>query len=134
MSAYSLGKFNFLSDLQLHTARSNLCRLPATSRVDSQRQLPSPGSKPFGSGRSSWKKQKYSEGGRQKRFDKSNKPFEGASGSEGYGHGNSSQGQKRKLPPREQKKKDSWIKAKQKLSQAEFQQRIKTGSCINCGE
>ncbi len=40
MSAYSLGIFNSLSDLQLHAARSNLCRLPATSRVDLQRQLP----------------------------------------------------------------------------------------------
>jgi hypothetical protein len=133
MSAYSLGKFNSLSDLQLHAARSNLCRLPATSRVDAQRQLPPPGSKPYGSGKSIWKKQKYSEGGRSERFDKKKRSV-GASGSEGYGHGNSSHGQKRKLPPHEQKKKDSWIKAKQKLSQAEFQQRIKTGSCINCGE
>ena len=32
------------------------------------------------------------------------------------------------------KTKDSWRKAKQKLSQAEFQQRIKTSPCINCGE
>ena len=62
------------------------------------------------------------------------KPYVGASGSEGYGHGNSSQGQNRKLLPREQKEKDSWIKAKQKLFKAEFQQKIKTGSCINCGE
>jgi hypothetical protein len=38
------------------------------------------------------------------------------------------------MPPNEQQKKYSWIKAKQKLSQAELQQRIKTGSCINCGE
>jgi hypothetical protein len=134
MSAYSLGKFNSLSDLQLHAARSNLCRLPNTSRVDSQRKLSPQGSKPSGSGKSSWKKQKYLEGGRFERLDKPNKPSVGASGNEGYGHGNSSQGQKRKLPPHEQKKKDSWIKAKQKLSPAEFQQRIKTGSCINCGE
>jgi len=82
-------------------------------------------------GKSSWKKQKYSEDGR---FDKSNKPFVGASGSEGHGHGNYSLGHKRKLPPQEQKKKVSWIKAKEKLSPAEFQQRNKTGSCINCGE
>ncbi len=102
MSAYSLGKFNSLSDLQLHAARSNLCRLPATSRVDVQRQLPSTGSKPSSSGKSSWKKQKYSEGGR---FDKSNKPFVGASSSEGHGHGNSSLGHKRKLPPHEQIKR-----------------------------
>ncbi len=39
MLAYSLGKLNSLSELQLHAARSNLCRLSATSRVDSQRQL-----------------------------------------------------------------------------------------------
>jgi hypothetical protein len=51
MSACSLGKFNSLPDLQLHAARSNLCRLPATSRVDAQRQLPPPGSKPSGSGK-----------------------------------------------------------------------------------
>jgi hypothetical protein len=68
----------------------------------------------------SWKKLKYSEGGRLERFDKSNKPFVGASGSAGHGHGNSSLGHNRKLPPNEQKKKDSWIKAWQKLSQAEF--------------
>ena len=87
MSADSLGKFNSLLDLQMHAAISYLCRLPATSRVDSHRQLPPHGSKPSGSGRSSWKKQRYSEGGRPKRFDKSNKPYVGASGSEGYGHG-----------------------------------------------
>jgi hypothetical protein len=80
------------------------------------------------------KKQKYSEGGRFERYDNYNKPSLGACGSEVHAHGNSSLGHKRKLPPHEQKKKDSWIKAKYKLSQAEFQQRIKTGSCINCGE
>ncbi len=67
-------------------------------------------------------------------FYKSNKPYVGASSSEGHGHVNSLLGHKRKLPPYEQNKKDYWIKAKQKLSPAEFQQRIKTGSCINCGE
>jgi len=51
MSAYSLGKFNSLSDLQLHAARSNLCRLLATSRVDTQRHLPPTGSKPYGYGK-----------------------------------------------------------------------------------
>jgi hypothetical protein len=100
--------------------------------VDAQRQLPSTGLKPSGSGKRSWKTQKYSdEGGR---FGKSNKPFVVGSGSEGHGHGNSSLRHKRKLPPHEQKKKESWIKAKKKLSPTEFQQRIKTGSCINCGE
>ena len=102
--------------------------------MDVQRQLPPTGSKPSGSGKSSWKKHKYSKGGRFERSDKSNKPFVGASANEGHGHGLSSLGQKRKLPPHEQKKKDNWIKAKQKSSPAEFQQRIKTGSCINCGE
>ena len=58
----------------------------------------------------------------------------GASRSGTSSHGLSSHGQKRKLPPHEQKKKDSWLKAKQKLSSAEFQQRLKTGSCINCEE
>ena len=58
----------------------------------------------------------------------------GASRSGTSSHGLSAHGQKRKLPPHQQKKKDSWLKAKQKLSSAEFQQRRKTGSCINCGE
>jgi hypothetical protein len=39
MLSYSLGKFKCLSVLQLHAARSNLCRLRTTSRVDTQRQL-----------------------------------------------------------------------------------------------
>ena len=131
MSTYSLGEFNSFSKLQLHAAaRSNLCRIPTTSRVDSQRQLQSAGPKTCGSSKGSWKKQKHSEGGRTQHFDKSSQP----SGSEGHGYGNFSLGQKRKLTPQEQKKKDSWIKATQKLSPVQFQQRIKTGSCINCGE
>ena len=69
--------------------------------MDAQRQLPSTGSKHAGFGKISWKKQKYSEGGRS---DKSNKPYIGA-GSEGHGHGNSSLGHRRKLPPHEQKKR-----------------------------
>jgi hypothetical protein len=72
MSAYSLGSFNSLSELQLQVAISNLSKLPATYRVDAQRQLPSTGSKPCGFGKGSWKKQKYSEGGRSERYDKSN--------------------------------------------------------------
>ena len=135
MSACFLGKFNSLSELELHVARSNLCRLQATSRVDSQRQLQPTGPRTFGPSKGSWKRQsKHLEGGRSQAFYKSNRPSGGASGSMGHGHGNSSFGQKRKLPPHEQKKKDSWIKAKQKSSRAEYQQRIKTGSCINCGE
>jgi len=135
MSAYSLGKFNSLSEIQLLVARSNLCRLPTTSRVDSRRQLQPTGPKAPGSSKDNWKRRnKHSEGGRPQQFDKPNRPFVGASRSEGYGHGYSSLGQKRKLPPHEQNKKNSWIKAKQILSQAEFKQRIKTGSWINCGE
>ena len=62
MSAYSLGQFNSLSDLQLHAARSNLCRIPTTSRVDAQRQLTPTGSKPFGSSKRSWIKAKILKG------------------------------------------------------------------------
>ncbi len=118
MSAYALDKFNSLSKLQLHDARSNLCRLPAISRVDSKWQLQSASPKTLGSSKGSWKRRKHSEGGRPHHFQKSNRPYIGASGSEGHGHGNSSLGQKRKLLPHEQKKKDSWIKAKKKLSPA----------------
>ena len=111
--------------------------------MDSHRHLQSAGSTTSSSSKVSWKRQKHLEGGRSHHhLDKFNRPygvaFGGASvgvvGSDGHGHGNSSLGQKRKLPPREQKKNDSWIKAKQKLSPTEFQQRIKTGSCINGGE
>jgi hypothetical protein len=42
MSAYSLGKFKSLSELQLHAARSNLCRFRFTSRGDTQRQIQQP--------------------------------------------------------------------------------------------
>ena len=75
-----------------------------------------------------------SEGGRSHYVEKSNRSSGGASDRGSHGHGNSSLRQKRKLPPHDQKKRDSWINAKQKLSPAEFQQRIKTGSCISCGE
>jgi hypothetical protein len=115
MLAYSLGKFNSLSDLQLHVARSNLCRLPSTSRGDLERQLQPTGPKASSSSKGSWKRHnKHLEGGHTQRYDKPNKPSVGASGSEGHGHGKSSLGHKRKLPPNEQKKKDSWIKARQK--------------------
>jgi hypothetical protein len=49
MFAFTLGKLNFLSELQLHDTRSNLYRLPTTSRVDSHRQLQSVGPKISGS-------------------------------------------------------------------------------------
>ena len=136
MSPYSIGKLFFLLELKLHVARSNLCRLPATSRGDTQRQAHrSTGQKTFGSSKSSWKGQnKRSEGGQFQSFDKSNRSTEGAFGCGGHEHGNSSLGQKRKLCLHEQKKMNSWIKAKQKLSPAEFQQWLKTSSCINRGE
>jgi len=112
-----------------------LCRLPATSFGDTQRELQSTCPKTSGPSKISWKRHiKYSEGGRSQSFDKSNRPSGGAFGSGGHVHGNFSLEQKRKLPPREQKKKDSWIKPKQELSSAEFQQIIKTSSCINYGE
>jgi len=104
MSAYSLGKFNSVSELQLHVARSNLCRLPATSRVDSQRQLQPTSPKASIPSKGSWKRQKkHSEGGRSHSFDNSKIPYVAASSSEGHGHGNSSIGHKRKMPPHEKK-------------------------------
>jgi hypothetical protein len=108
MPTYSLGKFNCLSELQLHVARNNLWRVPATFRRGKQLQLQPTGLKTFGPSKSSWKEQKkHSEGGRSQSFDKSNRPFVGTFGSGGHGHGNSSLGKKRKVPPHEQKKKDS---------------------------
>jgi hypothetical protein len=56
MSAYFLGKFNSLFDLQLHATRSKLCRLPYISRGDSQQQLQPTGPKAFGSSKGSWKR------------------------------------------------------------------------------
>jgi hypothetical protein len=56
MLAYSLEKVNSLSELQLRGARSNLCRLPATSRVDSHRQLQPTGPKAFDSSKGSWER------------------------------------------------------------------------------
>jgi hypothetical protein len=113
MSAYSLGKFNTLSELQSHDARSNSYRLPTTPRMDAHRQLQSAGPKTSGSSKGSWKRQKRSEGGRPHHLDKSNRPsvgassgsFGGAVGSEGHEHGNSSLEQKRELA-------SSWAKEK----------------------
>ncbi len=53
MSSYSLGKFNYFSELQLHVARSNLCRLPSTSRGDTQRQSQPMGLKSYASNKGS---------------------------------------------------------------------------------
>ena len=58
MLAYSLGKFNSLSKLQYHAARSILYRLPTTSLVDLQRQLQPASPKAYGFGNASWKRQK----------------------------------------------------------------------------
>jgi hypothetical protein len=91
MSAYSLGKFNSLSNMQLHATKSNLCRLHSTSRGDSQRQLQPTDPKTSKSSKGSWKRQnKHSEGGHTLRYDKPNKSYVDSSGSEGHGHGNSS--------------------------------------------
>ena len=67
MSAFSLGNFNSLAGLQLHASRSNLYRLPATSRVGAQRLLPSPAQSLQALVTTFGNKQKYSEGGRSKR-------------------------------------------------------------------
>jgi len=56
MSAYSLEKINSLSELQLHAARSTLCRLPLTSRGDSRKQLQSMGLKASSATKGSWKR------------------------------------------------------------------------------
>ena len=53
MSAYSLGKLNYLYELHMHAARSSLSRLPTTSRAGSQRQLQPTGSKASRSSKSS---------------------------------------------------------------------------------
>ena len=108
MSAYSIGKFTCLSELHLHAARSNLCRLPTTSREYSQRQLQPTGPKASFSSKGNWNRHnEHSKGGRPQHFDKPNKPCVDTYGNEGHGYGNSSLGHKRKLPPHEQKKNDS---------------------------
>jgi hypothetical protein len=57
MSAYYLEQFNCLLELQLHAARSNLCRLPPTSRGDTLRQVQQPTShKISSSSKISWKR------------------------------------------------------------------------------
>ncbi len=72
--------------------------------MDSKRQLHPTGLKALGTSKNNKKKQnKDLDGGRSQRFDKSNKPYVGAFGGEGHGHGNSSLGHKRKLSPNEQK-------------------------------
>ncbi len=105
-----------MSEFQSHAARSNLYRLPSTSRGDKKRQPQPTDLKPYASNKGSWKKlNKHSEGARSQYFDKTNKYSRGASSSAGYGHGNASIGHKQKLPPRKKMKKDSWTKAKQKI-------------------
>jgi hypothetical protein len=130
MSAYGLGKFKSLSELQLHASRSTLSRLP-TGTQKPETQKPMTYSKGALSRKSTWRGLNKPLGSPN---PLSHSAHGGASGSGTSSHGLSAHGQKRKLPPHEQKKKDSWLKAKQKLSSAEFQQRLKTGSCINCGE
>ena len=135
MSAYGLGKFKSLSELQLHASRSTLSRLPTINQKPEAQKSTTFHPRGVASRKSTWR-------GLNKPLGSPNPSSlgacggasGGASGSAGSGYGLSSHGQKRKLPPHEQKKKDSWLKAKQKLSSAEFQQRLKTGSCINCGK
>jgi hypothetical protein len=133
MSGYGLNKFKSLSELQLHAARSNLVRLPPIQRTESP-QRPALGGKSEGARKHFSKNSSRPQNKPVKPYSSDTGPSRGASGSGGSTLGNSAQGQKRKLAPHEQKKKDSWLKAKAKLSSAEFQQRLKTGSCINCGE
>ena len=93
LSAYSLGKCKYLLQLRLHAARKTLCRLPTSSRGDTQQTLQPTGTKTSGLSKRSWKGQsKHSEGERSQSFDKSNRRFVGAFGSVGHGHGNSSLG------------------------------------------
>jgi hypothetical protein len=71
------------------------------------------GSKLSGSNKSTWKGQKkHSEGGRFQSFIKPNTTDGATFGSWGSRHGTSALGQKRKLPPHEQRKEDSRIKVK----------------------
>ena len=115
MSAYGLGKFKSLSELQLHASRSTLSRLPAVTQKPEAQKSTTFHPRDAASRKSIWR-------GLNKPLGSPN-PLSlsasgGASGSGTSGHGLSSHGQKRKLPPYEQKKKDSWLKAKQKLSSA----------------
>jgi hypothetical protein len=90
MSAYSLGKLNCLSELQSHNARSNVCLLPTTSRVGTQRQLQPTGPTISSSSKGSWKRQNtHSRDGRSQSFDKSSTPSGGVFRSESHGHGTS---------------------------------------------
>ena len=92
MSTYSLGQFNYLSELQFHVVRRSLCRLPATSRGNTQRQVRQPTCpKTSSSSKRSWKGQnKHTEDGRSQCIDKYNRTSSGSSGSGSHGHGNSS--------------------------------------------
>ena len=78
------------------------------------------GPKTSGSSKSNWKGQNKHSESLNMLISHVDIPSGGASRSGSHGHGNSSLGQKRKLSPHEQKKRDSWITAKQELSPAEF--------------
>ncbi len=116
MYAYGLGKFKTLSELQLHASRSSLSRFPSgTQKHDAQKHTTYVSSKAALSRKNTWR-------GLTKFFGSPN-PLSGSAhggtnggalGSGTLSHGLSTHGQKRKLPPHEQKKKVSWIiKAKQ---------------------
>jgi len=136
MFAYGLGKLKSLSELQLHASRSSLSRLPSgTQKHDAHNHMTYVSPKATLSRKIKWR-------GLNKPLGSPNPLSVGTHGGTHGGasvsgisiHGLSTHGQKRKLPPHEQNKKDSWIKAKQKLSSAEFRQRLKNGSFINCGD
>ena len=103
---------------------------PATCRGDTQRQAQqSMGPKTSGSGKNTWKGQnKHSK---VRRFNLLTSPIELPGLLLVVEDMDISLGQTRKLPLPEQRKK---IIAKQKLSPAELQQRLRTVSCINCGK
>jgi hypothetical protein len=135
MSAYGLGKFKSLSELQLHASRSTLSRLPTVTQKAEAHKSTTFHPRGAAPRKGTWRGPNKPLGSPNPlSLGASAGASGGASGSGTSGHSLSQHGQKRKLPPHEQKKKDSWLKAKQKLSSAEFQQRLKTGSCINCGE
>jgi hypothetical protein len=108
VSPYYIGKLKSLPKFRLHAARRNLCCFLITSRGDTPQYTQHPMSpKTSCSSKGNWKWQNtHSEGGRFRFFDKSNQYSRDATSSRGPGHGNSALRQKRKLPPREQKKKD----------------------------
>ena len=109
MSAYGMGKFKSLSELELHASRSSLSRLPSrTQKHDAQKHMTYVSPKAALSRKNTWI-------GMHKPLGSPNPlsvsahggTHDGASGDGTSSHGLSAHGQKRKLPPHEQKKQDS---------------------------